>query len=86
MAVQADVSAEGSTAKISIDSLQNKSINPLYRVLIATSNGDYRVVKDWDSNSECSIPVPAGKSYSIKVMVAKNAEDTEPAWMVYSFE
>ena len=84
--VKADISIEGGLANVSISSKQNETIEPLYKVEIASADVAYTAAKDWSAESECSIPVPASTPYTIKVTAARNPDDAEPAWMTYSFE
>lgn len=70
VAVGAEIS-EGkreNTVHISIESLHNDDVTPLYRVLICGDGGnEYSAVQDWTRENELEIELGDAPSYMIKV-------------------
>ena len=85
VSVKADIAIDGNIAEVRIDSRHNKTVEPLYKVMIASSDGEYKVAKDWSTDNKCDIAIPVDTSFSIKVLAAESKEDSEPAWMTYAF-
>ena len=89
VAVGAEIS-EGereNTVHISIESLHNDDVTPLYRVLICgEGENEYSVAQDWTSGSELDIALGDAPSYMIKVEAGAEDRSYGTASQEYTYE
>ena len=89
VAVGAEIS-EGereNTVHISIESLHNDDVTPLYRVLICgEGENEYSAVQDWTSGSELEIALGDAPSYMIKIEAGAEDRSYGTASQEYTYE
>ena len=84
--IQPDEEREN-TLHISITSLQNDDVRPLYRVsLCDCGTEEYYTAQDWTSESELEIEIGDAAGYTIKVEAAAEDPSYGTASQVYTYE
>lgn len=72
-------------ADISIRSLQNEDMNPLYQVELIDLDGNITILVRWTDETEAQLLLPTNTNYSVKVRAKSGVEGDLEAYQIYHY-